>query len=286
VEELTEIIKYRKENVRGRDVKIFIIEHFLFNNLFETSIAYSKRHDLENYNDVKTFKYVKNIQKEILKGEFEDAILFCRENRNLLRSFYLNEYGNKLWCSELENMFKVQTYVELCRADKKKEALAYLRSTFGKDQKVVKPYLPLLVCRKVFFTDHYSLNNYERLSLLFRRSVLAIHGQPMSSRLTKRIEYGIVAFKTKVCTYKINPECPTCLSFIRSLRDRLPFARIGNSVLLCKGSGLEMNERNQPYAFESGYVYSEEYIRRLDYNYICKETGRACSRAPKICYFV
>lgn len=282
VNDLTETIEKNKKNCE--DVKFYIAEHLLHNNYIDIAKGYAQKHHIDiNFNFYITLF---NIIEEIKNYNFEKALFFCKENKIHLKSINVPYKNQIINGSELENQLKIYTFQDMCKKCTKKEAVKYSQQHFYTNKEVIKPYLVLLVCKDYNVINKYKIENTEDLSEFFKIVYLALHSLTPKSRLSKRIEYGLVAFKTKMCSIKFNSECPSCLKIVQNLSKVLPYCKKDNSVILCRGSGLEMNESNQPFCFESGYVYCEDYISKLNYNYACKVTGITCKKNPKICYFV
>lgn len=57
-----------------------------------------------------------------------------------------------------------------------------------------------------------------------------------------------------------NAECPVCQEPLNKLAERLPYAHCSQSRLICRLSGLPLNEHNLPMMLPNGYVYGEQVI--------------------------
>ncbi|KAM0685753.1 hypothetical protein COBT_003031, partial [Conglomerata obtusa] len=198
----------------------------------------------------------------------------------------VNYKVNKISINDFERIIKVFKFISICRNNRIKEATLFVKEEFKNDPTVINKHLTLLIDNNTKLPDCFGINDVEDVALLFKSIYLAMYKQCLESRLEKRIEYGIICYKTKMCAIKRNPDCPTCLNIVSGVRNFMPYARKDNSIILCKGSGKEMNETNQAYCFESGYIYCEEYIINMNYNYECKETKNICKENPLKCFFV
>jgi len=153
-------------------------------------------------------------------------------------------------------MLRIEEFNKLCTTDKE-NAVLYLTEHFSNNKELIKKHLPSLVD----INGH--TESREDVGSIFRESYLKMYKQSKESRLQRRLVYGIIAYKTLMCAERTNPDCPTCLLY----NINLPCCKKDNSIILCKGSGAVMDEKNQAYYFESGFVYCEEYIAKLVYNY-------------------
>ncbi|KAF7684434.1 E3 ubiquitin-protein transferase MAEA [Astathelohania contejeani] len=264
IEECDKIIELRSQNISDKNRLLwFIIEHLLYYKLFRTAeelinqcntgLWYNKMGNIFTKHsllfDYAVFNEIEKIQNEIMEANFNGALEFVKKYKSQLKS-----YGGRC---ELEETLHIQEYVELCKLDDPTMAAEYAQRTFEKQQERVKPFLPLLVCHEAKeVTMSREMNSYLKLRDAFGKAVLRVYQLPSTSRLVKRIEYGILALNTKRCGLYYNPECPTCQPFIRNLCNELPYSKKLNSIILCKGTGKETNNTKEL----NGYIYSQEYL--------------------------
>ncbi|TBU03555.1 hypothetical protein CWI37_0276p0020 [Hamiltosporidium tvaerminnensis] len=302
IEDLNSVVIQRQDT--DKELYVLINEHLLYHGYFETSKKFVKEFEIEKYNDYSFFKEMYETKQEIYNGKFDKVLHFCKEYKTTLKNMTIpikNEYlttfiklnihqnkenHTEFNCSDIENMFRVQEYIELCKNCKYKEAMLYAKETFCKNTFLIKPFLPLLVCRDVSTLKDQINNNYDLLVYIYSKSLYKIHKLSFESRLTRLVECGLIATKTRFCEKNKNMKCPGCMPFLMDLAAKLPFYKREQSILLCKGLDVEMNDRNQPYMFDSGYVYSDLYISETGHLFICKVTGEICEKKPRRCYFV
>lgn len=285
-EDFTKIKELNKriENKENKDINYYIAEHLLTNEYFEIAEKFIKEKGISI--DYAFFENLTNMKEMIRKYDFSPAVNFIKENKLNLKNVYINYKGHKINGMELENLIKLFTFMDMCKKNKKNEAIQYLRENFDNNKLYIKKYMVLIVSDNYQFKNDLDVNNIEDLCFVFSEIYLSIFGLTNISRLAKRVTYGLIAYKTELCGTKVNYSCPTCLKSLKALKDSLPRCKRENSIILCKGSNVEMNEKNQPFCFESGYIYCEEYMSRLEYVYTCVVTGKTCKENPKICYFV
>lgn len=93
-----------------------------------------------------------------------------------------------------------------------------------------------------FQADNYSLNSLTSQPLLYMT-----------------LQAGLAALKTSACYQDANRNinCPVCAAqTFGLLAERLPCAHHANSCIVCRISGVIMNEDNPPMVLPNGYVYS------------------------------
>lgn len=79
-----------------------------------------------------------------------------------------------------------------------------------------------------------------------------------SSLLITQLQAGLSALKTPVCydPEMKNMNCPICSSQLGEMAKTLPFSHHESSCMVCRLSGVKMNENNPPMALSNGYIYS------------------------------
>jgi macrophage erythroblast attacher len=216
------------------------------------------------------FIKIKFIKDQLTLYNFKPALDFCKENKGLLPD------------SGLETKLKINQFINLIERNEYQEGIIYIMNELKKNSGIVKGVLPLLIDKKLvrkMYLVHSDLVKevYESMLSSYKLSPI--------SRLTKRVEYGMMAFKTQECFKKINPKCPTCCNHLK-LREEIPFNRHEQTIILCRGTGEELDDQNQPYAFDNGHVFGNDYIKSKNNIVVCPKTGKASCKYPKVCYFV
>lgn len=80
----------------------------------------------------------------------------------------------------------------------------------------------------------------------------------------KLLKKDFVTLKIKYCRQCYRPvdqrnaECPVCQEPLNKLAERLPHAHCSQSRLICRLSGLPLNEHNLPMMLPNGRVYGEQ----------------------------
>lgn len=257
----------------------FLIAEHLYTTNSPFADAFAKSHSIKI--DGTFFSFVHKTTNSIVESNFEEALCFCKEYRVNLKGLTVMLDGKRLNASLLESLLKIFVFIDLCNRNKRQEAVLFCRENFVPS---MRKYLVLLVCRNVEIAGDEDINDTATLSRFFAEVAYSLHGLSSITRLSRRISYGVVAYKTSRCGDSM--DCPACLKTLAGMREALPFSKRDTSVILCSDCGKETGGENLPYIFESGYIYCENYISKSDYIYVCKVSGRFCKKAPKICYFV
>ncbi|OLY84754.1 Macrophage erythroblast attacher [Smittium mucronatum] len=125
---------------------------------------------------------------------------------------------------------------------------------------------PLVECKR--YKSLYSQNRWVELSEKFKSIFFSLYGLPSMSILLLLLQTGISCLKTRSCSNDKNSDdsnrnCPICSSkALNEISKDLPLSYHTNSSLVCRISGLKMNENNPPMRLPNGYVYS--YISLKD----------------------
>lgn len=83
--------------------------------------------------DIDLFDDIRRIETALSQHNCADALTWCNENKTALRKlkvftlFYCPPLGDPNMQNNLEFDLRLQEYIELCRAGKSQEAIAYLK---------------------------------------------------------------------------------------------------------------------------------------------------------------
>ncbi|CAG8434711.1 7797_t:CDS:2 [Diversispora eburnea] len=271
---------------------------------------------------------------ELLASEYEIGVTRAIEQalrgRNLLgQNFGANSCTEALkWCNEnksnlrkinstLEFNLRVQEFIELCRANKKEEAIDYSKKHFKTyldtskkdspqgsirrhDSLKLKPrsdpllaqflqmmgtlaFPPNTTCPP--YKALYDPSRWEALIEQFRADFYALNSLPSQPLLNVTLQAGLSALKTPMCYQHDNKNinCPVCSpDTLGILAQDLPMSHHVNSTIVCRISGKIMNENNPPMALPNGYVYSYDAL----YEMSSKNNGKiTCPRTGDIFSF-
>ncbi|KAG8817727.1 GID complex subunit containing RING finger motif, partial [Serendipita sp. 399] len=221
---------------------------------------------------------IDRIENALRSKSATEALAWCSDNKNALRK-------NK---STLEFELRLQEYIELARAKRTSEAIAY----WGKHLKpwgdthleriergamlLIMP--PMTKCKR--YERLLSDNRWTLLIVHFRKAIYQLHSLPTNPLLYYALSAGLTSLKVHSCAEKssFNVNCPLCdEQRLGVLAKEVPLSHHANSTIVCRISGEIMNEDNPPLAFSNGNVYSfkalKEIADRNDGKAKCPRTG-------------
>lgn len=275
VERNEEVILFRSKP--SDYLNVFIVEHFEHIGCFETARMLANKLSISGYSDSDFYRKIHEIREQICEGRFESALAFCKEYRAEMKGLKCD--GS----SDLENKLKIEKFIGMCRKQDYDKALEFVNKEFKKVPEQIKSYLPILVSSSTF--KKYPSEGHSKAAMQFQRCALALFKRGEKSRLTKRIEYAMMGYKTYKCVEMQSKDCPACCKALK-LRNDVPFNKHEISILLCRGSQEEMDDSNQPYAFEDGFVYGARYIESVEHICIIPRATDNPSRYPKLCFIL
>lgn len=194
--------------------------------------------------------------------------------------------------NNLEFELRLQEYIELARARKTVEAIAYAKKYLISWQEThlrqirqvsallafpptsaVGPYrvsfgcsLPIILT-DAHFKRLYDEKRWETLVRDFRLSVYNLNALPNEPLLYLALYCGLASLKLPTCydesdkSNRKNRDCPICDSEgLGKLAKEVPWSHHVNSTIVCPISGKIINENNPPMMLPNGYVYSREAL--------------------------
>jgi macrophage erythroblast attacher len=105
----------------------------------------------------------------------------------------------------------------------------------------------------------YDAARWNQLVEQFRQDNYALNSLTSVSLLEMTLQAGLAAMRTPQCYQPDNQNmnCPVCAtSTFGMLAHKLPNAHHVNSCIVCRVTGVIMNEHNPPMVLPNGYVYS------------------------------
>lgn len=192
----------------------------------------------------------------------EPALTWCAEHRAKLK-----KAG-----STLELKLRLQQFVEMVRSGRSMQALAHARAhlstatEFEAELRLAMGALALGSSTKaVGCARLFDAKAWEALAEAFQKEQLSVLAVPSTPPLLLAIGAGLTALKTPACFHgeASSRECPVCNPPFKALAQSLPAAQRSQSSLVCRLSGLPMNEDNPPLVLPSGYVYSQQALLAL-----------------------
>ncbi|THH21131.1 hypothetical protein EW146_g331 [Bondarzewia mesenterica] len=253
------------EYVRWEDTRLdrWLVDWALRHGKEKTARKIAQEKDIEALVDIDLFMDIRRIEEALGRYSCTEALAWCNENKNALRKLK----------STLEFDLRLQEYIELNRARKTQEAIAYFKKHLTSWQEThmaqiqqasaLLAYPPTTTCGP--YKRLYDPSRWTNLILAFRLAIFNLNTLPSEPLLHLALYGGLASLKSSACYDHgtQNPDCPVCDPAFRELAKEVPFSHHVNSTIVCRLSGKIMNEDNPPMAFPNGYVYSREHLRPL-----------------------
>ncbi|KAF9262166.1 hypothetical protein L218DRAFT_960559 [Marasmius fiardii PR-910] len=279
------------EFARWADARLdrWLIDWCLRNGKEKTAQHMAKEKNIETLVDISLFTDIQRIESALLRHSCTEALFWCSENKNALRKSK----------STLEFDLRLQEYIELCRAENKGDAIAYLQKYLTPWQETHLAQINQASALLAFshktrcgpYKRLYDPIRWENLVKSFRSSIYSLNLLPNEPLLNLSLYAGLASLKLLACydqsTKKI--DCPVCDMESSSgsqglglgkLAEDVPLSHHANSTIVCQITGKIMDEDNMPMAFPNGYVYSREALEEMAAKgggtVTCPRTGETC----------
>ncbi|KAJ7359152.1 CTLH/CRA C-terminal to lish motif domain-containing protein [Mycena albidolilacea] len=269
----------------------WLVDWALRNGKEKTARMIAKEKHIETLVDIDLFSDIKRIEGALSRHSCSEALAWCSENKTALRKQK----------STLEFDLRLQEYIELARAGKRKEAIDYSKKHLVAWQEThldqIQQALALLAVRPDTsygrYKRLYDPNRWRTLTHAFRLAIYALNTLPTEPLLHLSLYAGLASLKLPACmggSATKNVDCPVC-DFggdgggggLGTLAQEVPFSHHANSTIVCYITGKIMDADNMPLAFpDTGYVYSREAMEEMS----LKNDGVVtCPRSKATCKF-
>lgn len=236
--------------------------------------------EIQKLVDIDLFTDIHRIETALEGHSCTEALAWCSENKSALRKAK----------STLEFDLRLQEYIELCRAGKAVEAIAYLKKhlTSWQDTHLaqIRQASALLAVSPSTKTGSYKrlydVARWKTLVQAFRLAVYSLNTLPTEPLFYYALSAGLASLKLPACydPASKNADCPVCDPALGQLAKEVPFSHHVNSTIVCHITGKVMDEDNAPMAFPNGYVYSREALEDMaaknDGIVTCPRTNHSC----------
>ena len=241
-----------------------IVDYLCRRGFYDVAAEVARDAGVVDLVELEVFARAGTVLREIEAGKCTLALAWCQENRSLLRKLK----------STLEFELRLQEYVELVRERQLVAAVAYARKHLSPaavesgslDQ--IRAAMGLLAVPSGVFDDLVpakrayaqllSSDRWTQLAAQFKADCYALYGLSREPLLDIALSTGLPALKTLACTDESdrNVECPVCSPDLGELAKPLPLACHAQSCLVCRISGVLMDEnKNRPLILPNGNVY-------------------------------
>lgn len=230
--------------------------------------------------DIDLFSDIRRIEEALRRQSCTEALAWCSENKSALRKLK----------NTLEFDLRLQEYIELVRAGKNLEAIAYSKKHLLSWQEThlaqihkasaLLCFPPTTTCGP--YKRLYDPARWTALVQSFRFAIYNLSTLPTEPLLHLAMYAGLASLKLPACydNHTKNVDCPVCDANLGKLAEEVPFSHHFNSTIVCRLSGRIMDEDNMPMAFPNGRVYSKEALEEMaaknDGIVTCPRTGEEC----------
>ncbi|RUS17168.1 CTLH/CRA C-terminal to lish motif domain-containing protein [Endogone sp. FLAS-F59071] len=268
-----------------------LVDYLLRRGFTETANKVAKEAEIEQMVDVELFAQASRVEEALQRHSCAECLQWCSDNKSNLRKMK----------STLEFNLRLQEYIELVRARRMNDAIAYVR-------KYLTPWVETHLreiqqaMALMAFPSNTQCAPYKKLfdparwhALVdqFRADNFALCSLPAQPLLSITLQAGLSALKTPQCgrPEHRNIHCPVCAAdTLGVLAERLPLSHHVNSTLVCRISGVIMNWDNPPMALPNGQVYSlnisfafiwwiqalQDMAKKNNGKVTCPRTGLVC----------
>ncbi|KAF8814791.1 hypothetical protein BYT27DRAFT_7205762 [Phlegmacium glaucopus] len=276
---------------RWADVRLdrWLVDWCLRTGKDKSAKQIAKEKGIETLVDIELFSDIRRIEDALARHSCTEALTWCSENKSALRKIK----------STLEFDLRVQEYIELCRARKTLEAIAYSKKHLIPWQETHLAQITQLFSLLAFpsntacgpYKRLYDLSRWTTVAKTFRLAIYTLNTLSTEPLLNLALYAGLVALKVPACFDHStkNVDCPVCDGEsgtgsqplgLGKLAGEVPYSHHANSTIVCQISGKIMDEDNMPMAFPNGHVYSREALEDMAAKnggvLTCPRTGKSC----------
>ncbi|XP_005184449.1 E3 ubiquitin-protein transferase MAEA [Musca domestica] len=245
-----------------------VIEHLLRMGYYETAERLANYSDIRHLTNLDIFHTSREVEEDLAAHKTTKCILWCLDNKSKLRKINSN----------IEFDLRVQEFVELIRKNQRTEAVVHARKYFPAFEKTqikeICECMALLAYQPDTTIEPYrslfDINRWNNLVLKFRNENYRLFQLSAQSLLSIAVQAGLSSLKTPHC-YSFNCKnlnCPVCQEDFNRIAKTLPYSHCVQSRLICRITGLPLNEHNLPMMLPNGQIFGQLAIPE-----ITKENG-------------
>ncbi|EIN08394.1 hypothetical protein PUNSTDRAFT_52824 [Punctularia strigosozonata HHB-11173 SS5] len=258
----------------------WIVDWALRTGKEKTARIIAQQKDIETLVDIDLFMDIHRVEHALAHQSCTEALAWCSENKTALRKIK----------STLEFELRLQEYIELCRARRKEDAIAYTKKHLVTWQEThlaqirqalgLLAFPPATTCGP--YKRLYDPSRWDVLVQSFRTAIYTLNTLPSEPLLNLSMYAGLSALKLPACydEHMKSVDCPVCDPALGQLAKEVPASHHVNSSIVCSITGKIMDEDNMPMALPNGYVYSKEALQEMaaknDGQVTCPRTGYTC----------
>ncbi|XP_055371237.1 E3 ubiquitin-protein transferase MAEA [Condylostylus longicornis] len=240
-----------------------VVEHLLRQGHYKTAELLAARTTIRHLTNLDIFQTSREVEEDLANHKTSKCTLWCNDNKSKLRKIN----------SKIEFQLRVQEFIELVREDKRKDAVKHARKyfpSFEKDHlKEICQVMAILAFQSDTQLEPYkSLFDpvrWDNLVLSFRNENYRLYQLSSQSLLSVTLQTGLSALKTPQCysTGSKNYNCPVCQTDFNIIANNLPYSHCAQSRLICRVTGLPLNEHNLPMMLPNGQIFGQLAIPQI-----------------------
>jgi len=260
----------------------WLIDWALRNGKEKTAKILAAEKGIEHLVDIELFSDIRRIEEALGRRSCTEALAWCNENKSALRKLK----------NTLEFDLRLQEYIELARARKNMEAIAYAKKhllpwqdthmTQIHQASALLCFPPTTQCGP--YKRLYDPGRWNALVQSFRLAIYNLSTLPTEPLIHLAMYAGLASLRLPACYIQEtkNVDCPVCDPDLGKLAEEVPYSHHVNSTIVCSLTGKIMDADNMPLAFPThGHVYSKEALEHMaakhDGVVICPRSGETCS---------
>ncbi|ALC46926.1 CG31357 [Drosophila busckii] len=234
-----------------------VIEHLLRMGYYETAEELAARSDVRHLTNLDVFQTSREVEDDLAQNSTTKCVLWCIDNKSKLRKIN----------STLEFSLRVQEFIELVRQNKRFEAVQHSRRYFPAYEKTQLNEICHVMALLAYPTDtdmdhcrkYMDPKRWDKLVLDFRHENYRLYQLSSTSVFSAAIQAGLSALKTPQCYSQTchNLNCPVCQDDLNRIALKLPYSHCVQSRLICRVTGLPLNEHNQPMMLPNGQIFGQ-----------------------------
>ncbi|KAJ2786237.1 GID complex subunit containing RING finger motif [Coemansia javaensis] len=237
-----------------------LVDYMLRSGNVETARRLAAGSGQEHFADTALFELVMDTERELCeRHSCQGALQWCAENRSALLKIQ----------SPLEFELRLQEFIEMARAARTLDAIAYAKRHLTPWSATQLPRIERAMMLLAFspatqcppYRAMFSEARWAGLAADFRAVIFRLFSLPPQPLLHLLLQTGLSALKTPACVSddpaEHSRDCPVCQGeTLGRLAQDLPLSHHVHSNLVCRITGERMNEDNPPMRLPNGHVYS------------------------------
>eukprot|EP00736_Rhodelphis_marinus_P002789 Rmarinus@m.18617 len=240
-----------------------LVDYLMREGFYESAIMLANHCDIADFVDTDVFLNSQRVLDSLERHECQPALAWCTENKSKLKKIQ----------SSLEFKLRLQEFIVLIQQRQCKQAVQYAQkhfaSSFSTNSAEIERAMGALAFPAATKCERYahlfSDDKWDELIDLFKHDNYLLHSLTLEPVLEITLAAGFSALKTPHCyeAESKNTNCPVCQPKVSELVAALPYSHHLQSSLVCRLTGLVMDEDNPPLVLPNGSVYCKKAMSEM-----------------------